>query len=1004
MSLGSLHQTTGNSFMSHPRLIACLMLGFLWCAAQPGQAQPGPLSLFKNYFVTGDYAVAGVGMRGKGVLDSETGEKWATATISMTDVPENADILAAFLYWATLQSSDVAQDFAARGFFNGLEIVGKSLPAVGNSDVAGCWGSGGGSGTTSPASPLKVYRANVLAGLPYPSNPPNDPDGIPVGKRQANGSHTVMLRDSGGGGTQVPQSGNQTFLTEGATLVVVWRRPDSPLRGVTIYDGAYTANQDNKGAMSQEIKGFYQAIAGTDARMTHIVSNGNTNFGDKLTVNGVVPSGVSPTNAFQHAQGQAWDNLTFNVSLAANASSVTTAVAAVGSSVDCLSWGAIIFSTKVKDTDWDGLLDVWETGNTPQTYTCQNFNPSENHGPPLVDVASATNQTLPDLHAMGANPCVQDIFIQVAYLKTTGPTTYGLGTSAEVTDTSQNGHTHLPDKSVFDYIAALLETAPPRRNPAAPSETCSSLPSANCITGAIKVHFDVGDNYQGPAYVPSTLAEGGQYLLESEVVSTTGGPPKFLKWPGTVGWKSGFLKVWEDLLPGSPAFDPNRRHIFRRALFAHAIGIQDKDKPEGTPRSVSGVADAGNGGGDFMVTLGLWDGFTGSQFVQTSTTLHEMVHLFGIRHGGAAPQPPQPGFPNGIPSFNCKPNYQSIANYFFQIQGLPGQPIQGPLGQNAAVIDLSRQVLQTLNENSLPEVQLTDGNGGAMLYPTRWFVPVGALGKNTLDATVGATPATKTCTGQTPVSQTMVRVSGTSATAPIDWNLNGVGSAVSQDVNFNEKSKVLDGTLEGFNDWLNLDLRQGASRRNRTPGDILPGLSASLPVAWSLEVAENDVAQGDPGFGDPGFGDPGFGDPGFGDPGFGDPGFGDPGFGDPGFGDPGFGDPGFGDPGFGGDLDFERATDLAGAPYITGFTTTNQAIILTWSAPPVGRVSKYVIWRATGAITPNNQPRKIGETNGNTLTFADTSSRNNINYSYVVTAVVQGKNSGPSNILFPARR
>lgn len=63
MALAGLHMTTRNSFVSHPHLIACLTLAFLWCAAHPSQAQPDALSLFKNYFVTGDYAVAGVGMR-----------------------------------------------------------------------------------------------------------------------------------------------------------------------------------------------------------------------------------------------------------------------------------------------------------------------------------------------------------------------------------------------------------------------------------------------------------------------------------------------------------------------------------------------------------------------------------------------------------------------------------------------------------------------------------------------------------------------------------------------------------------------------------------------------------------------------------------------------------------------------------------------------------------------------------------------------------------------------
>src|SRR6266568_9398735 len=75
-----------------------LVLGF----AQPGLAQTNPLTLFKNYFVTGDYVVGGVGLRG---LGDATG--FATGTISIPDlmqpnhtsVPPGADIVAAFLYW-----------------------------------------------------------------------------------------------------------------------------------------------------------------------------------------------------------------------------------------------------------------------------------------------------------------------------------------------------------------------------------------------------------------------------------------------------------------------------------------------------------------------------------------------------------------------------------------------------------------------------------------------------------------------------------------------------------------------------------------------------------------------------------------------------------------------------------------------------------------------------------------------------------------------------------------
>jgi hypothetical protein len=57
------------------------------------------MHFFKNYFVTGDYAVAGVGLYGHGV------NGLATDIITMNEVPQGADVVAAFLYWETVEST-----------------------------------------------------------------------------------------------------------------------------------------------------------------------------------------------------------------------------------------------------------------------------------------------------------------------------------------------------------------------------------------------------------------------------------------------------------------------------------------------------------------------------------------------------------------------------------------------------------------------------------------------------------------------------------------------------------------------------------------------------------------------------------------------------------------------------------------------------------------------------------------------------------------------------------
>src|ERR1700719_510159 len=91
-----------------------ITLGLLTLFASWGQAASAgtpPLNFFKNYFVTGDYVVGGVGLRG---LGDSTG--FATGTISIPDakqpnatsVPAGADIVAAYLYWQTVEKSQSA--------------------------------------------------------------------------------------------------------------------------------------------------------------------------------------------------------------------------------------------------------------------------------------------------------------------------------------------------------------------------------------------------------------------------------------------------------------------------------------------------------------------------------------------------------------------------------------------------------------------------------------------------------------------------------------------------------------------------------------------------------------------------------------------------------------------------------------------------------------------------------------------------------------------------------
>src|SRR5437762_797992 len=94
---------------------------------------------------------------GKAVLrSSKKTTRLASGTINFSGVPDNADIIAAYLYWQELESSD--QPSGANAWFRGFPTVGKQLAP---STEPSCWSSGGGNGTTNGTSHLRVYRSSV---------------------------------------------------------------------------------------------------------------------------------------------------------------------------------------------------------------------------------------------------------------------------------------------------------------------------------------------------------------------------------------------------------------------------------------------------------------------------------------------------------------------------------------------------------------------------------------------------------------------------------------------------------------------------------------------------------------------------------------------------------------------------------------------------------------------------------------------------------------------------
>jgi hypothetical protein len=668
-------------------------------------------------------------------------------------------------------------------------------------------------------------------------------------------------------------------------------------------------------------------------------------------------------------------------------------VTGVGTVFDCVSPVVAVLATNVKDSDEDGLIDIWESSTTPL--------PDPNGG------------TLPNLRAMGADPLVQDVYVELNFMTTTG-----YHNAAQTVP----AHSHLPDRAVLEAVAAVLRNAGPRR----------SL-SGGTISGPINIHWDVGALYQfglptatqcQTAWVPScsiirtsTGARGGEAVNETlgcrvdAEGNTTCGDGDFRNYPGTVGWKSGFNLIKNQPLnfvvtDGGPSleqqclaspncqrrFDRNRRNIFRYVLFAHALGLVRVDADgnpileQGAtiPKNTSGIADGGGvGGGDLMVTLGLWDNYKGSAFMNMTTLLHEFGHTVGLRHGGGPPV--LLGSGEWVAQPNCKSNYVSIMNYMFQVSGLTA-----PLG--GTTLDFSRQALSAINEGALTENLSGQAGWNAMAYKTSWYAPLPNMSS--------VSPATRHCDGSFITgTDSLVRING-DATGRNDWNADGDtdDAGIVQDINFN--SVLNDGNgarlaFDGYNDFEHLDLRQTASRRNAG--------AERIDGALSLDVGFGDIGFGDIGFGDIGFGDIGFGDIGFGDIGFGDIGFGDIGFGDIGFGDIGFGDIGIGDDGTPQeDISFDVATSPElNHPNSLAAQHLTKIIRLTWGAPHVGTIAGYNVYRAVGnTITGSSAIVHLGNLFPTTTQtrFDDDTALPGVTYTYfVVGQYATGGTTGASN-------
>ena len=511
-------------------LVLALMVMFGVVQSGWAQAALPPLNIFKNYFVTGDYVVGGW-------VEASSNGTYATGAINIPDnkqplqagvnpiVPKGAIVVAAYLYWGTVEGSKTLFK-GQQAFFNGYQIVGDVL---GDPNAPTSWSSGGCTGNSAGSKTIRFYRADVRPFLPIDAT-----TGLPMGGGTPDNpmSIAVKIADSGSNGNTQPNA-------LGASLVVIYRvlNPPTTLNAIVLYDGSYAPFNSAPNTL-QTMVGFYQpSSTPIAAKLTHIVANGQPNKGETVSF-GPDPNTFGPANVlpplytatfgqnsppFPGLYGGMWDNPTWSVGNLMNTAdtSETTTVVPSSSNSGCVDWGAMILSTTVQDTDGDGLLDIWEIN---KGYT---------------DAISGNFVALPK-----ADPQAKDIFVELDYLVN------------YLADGVTVQHSHLPKQAALDAVGTAFSSR------------------------GINVHFDVGNVYQGDPFV-ITNGTGGNSIPESALLCTDNGktPPfcPFLGGQPSIAWKGGVVFVRDTAtMPGTNAplgnFQPGRGQSYHYVLSGHSLG------------------------------------------------------------------------------------------------------------------------------------------------------------------------------------------------------------------------------------------------------------------------------------------------------------------------------------------------------------------------------------------------------------------------------------------------
>ena len=245
------------------------------------------------------------------------------------------------------------------------------------------------------------------------------------------------------------------------------------------------------------------------------------------------------------------------------------------------------------DRDGDGLLDEWEVNG--------------------IDYVHDGMTEHLDLPAMGADPWIPDIFIEVDYMYREGSGLF-----------KQGKKDYRMPKEVYNIVYQAFKEK------------------------GIKLHIDAGKdsimNFDTKeTWGDLSRSNGLEYVNEIEL-----------------GWQ---FENWLPYIESS--FDPIRHAVFRHCSL---IGKYTCTHPSDSTLDIRGSSGISYGGPSQMFMVAI-DSTEKGNVAKAGTFMHELGHTLGLSHGGLE-SPFWPEQPPTKDQQRYKPNHLSIMNYRYQFSGL----------------------------------------------------------------------------------------------------------------------------------------------------------------------------------------------------------------------------------------------------------------------------------------------------------------------------------------------